>query len=122
MRAFLVMLMLTLLPLHFSAAAAECCDHVGLAPAMAAHHHQPTHLLPGQDTQERSANAGFDLDGGTCHAHCAAAVSTAKETTVVAAGIERAEHLVGPILSRWQERPYRPQWSAPTRSGWSPSV
>jgi hypothetical protein len=121
MRAFLVMLMFTLLPLQFSAAAAAGCDHVGLAPAMAAHH-QPTHLLPGQETQERADNAtgnaaGFDLDGGTCHAHCAAALSTTTATTVDAAGIERAEHLAEPILPPWQERPYRPQWSAPTSSG-----
>lgn len=118
MRSFLVMLMLTLLPLHFSAAAAECCDHVGLAPAMAAHHQPPTHLLPGQETPERADKAaGFDLDGGTCHAHGAAGVSKTTATMADRAGIERAEHLAEPILPPWQERPYRPQWSGPTSSG-----
>jgi hypothetical protein len=119
MRVFLLLLMLALLPLQFSAAAVtECCGHVAKAQGPQAQHHQPTHLLPAQGTDNLTANAlGFDLDCGTCHANCAAAVAVTAATMADSAGIERVEHLVELILPPWHERPYRPQWFAPKRSG-----
>lgn len=124
MRLFLVLLMLTLLPLQFSAAAAtECCGHVAVSQGLQDQHHQPTHLSPVQGTDDLAANGlGFDLDCGTCHANCAAAVTATASTMVDPAGIERVEHLVEFILPPWHERPYRPQWSAPKNSGLSLSV
>ena len=76
MRFFLILLMLAQLPLQFSTAAAtECCGHVAVAQGLQAQHHQPTHLLQVQGTDDLTANGlGFDLDCGTCHANCAAAV------------------------------------------------
>ncbi|MBT9465865.1 hypothetical protein [Hydrogenophaga sp.] len=119
MRVFLILLMLTLLPLQFSAAAAtECCGHGAVAQGLQAQHHQPMHLLPVQETDDLTAKGqGFDLDCRTCHANCAAAVTATAATMADPAGIERVEHLVELILPPWHERPYRPQWSAPKRSG-----
>lgn len=124
MRVFLPLLMLALLPLQFSAAAAtECCGHVAVAQGSQAQHHQPMHLLPVQGTDDLTANGlGFDLDCGTCHANCAAAVTATAATMADPAGIERVEHLAELILPPWHKRPYRPQWSAPKHSGQNLSV
>ena len=124
MRFFLILLMLALPPLQFSAAAAtECCGHVAVAQGLQAQHHQRMHLLPVQGTDDLTNNGlGFDLDCGTCHANCAAAVTATAATMADPAGIERVEHLVEHILPPWHGRPYRPQWSAPERSGLNLSV
>ena len=117
MRVFLVVLMLALLPLQFSAAAVvECCDHLSVTQGLQTQHHQPAHLSVGPGTDER-AGGEFDLDCGTCHANCAAAVTAIAAPTVVSAGIERVEHLAELILPPWYERPYRPQWLTPYGSG-----
>ncbi|QHE89171.1 hypothetical protein [Hydrogenophaga sp. BPS33] len=119
MRAFLVILMLTLLPLQFSAAAeAECCGHVAVAQGSQVQHRQPAHMLAGSGSEELATNGlGFDLDCGTCHTNCAAALTATSATTAVPVGIERVEHLVELILPPWHKRPYRPKWSAPRGSG-----
>jgi hypothetical protein len=119
MRVFLFLLMLALLPLQFSAAVAtECCGHVAVAQGPQAQHHQGTHMLPVQDTDDQTANGlGFDFDCGTCHANCAAAVTATAASMADPAGIEQVEHLVDLILPPWHERPYRPKWSAPKSSG-----
>ncbi|MDO9132112.1 hypothetical protein [Hydrogenophaga sp.] len=124
MRVFLILLMFALLPLQFSAAAAtECCGHVAVAQGFQVQHHQPTHLLPIQGADDLTANElGFDLDCGTCHANCAAAVMETVATMADPAGIELVAHLVELILPPWHERPYRPQWSAPKHSGLNRSV
>lgn len=121
MRAFLVMLMLTLLLLQFSAAAAvECCDHVAVTQGTQVQHHQPVHMSAGSGMEELATNGlGFDLDCGTCHANCAAALTATSATMGDPAGIERAEHLVERFLPPWLERPYRPRWSTPRGSGLS---
>jgi hypothetical protein len=119
MRAFLVMLMLTLLPLQFSAAAAaECCGHVAVAQGSQVQHHQPAHISAGSDREELATNGlGVDLDCGTCHANCAAALPATSANMVDPSGIERVEHLVERFLPPWLERPYRPRWSTPNGSG-----
>lgn len=119
MRLFLVILMLTLLPLQLSAAAAaDCYGHLAVSQESPTHNPQPIHLLviPGGDDLNSDV-LGFDLDCATCHANCAATITTTAETTADPAGIERVELLVELVLPPWQEQPYRPQWSAPQGSG-----
>jgi hypothetical protein len=124
MRLFLVLLMLTLLPLQFSAAAAaDCCGHVALAQQPQTQHHQPTHLSVVQGAEGvASAILDFDLECGTCHANCTAAVMATAETMADPAGVERGEHLAELILPPWHEQPYRPQWFAPQGSGLTASA
>jgi hypothetical protein len=119
MRVLLFLLMLTLLPLQFSAAAApHCCGHVAVSQEPQTQHHQPIHLSVAQGTDDLVSNVlGFDLDCGVCHANCAAAVMEMVETREDPPGIERGEHLDEPILPLWQEQPDRPQWSTPRGSG-----
>ena len=119
MRAFLVMLMLTLLPLQFSVAAAgTCCEHVAATPETHANHHQPGHpsvidaadaLVPG--------DVGFDLDCGTCHANCVATITAMDAPWIEPAGAEQIVPLDPRAMPTWDEQPYRPQWHAPTGSG-----
>ena len=119
MRLFLALLMLTLLPLQFSAAAdADCCGHGAAFEQSPTNHHQPIHqpVISGADDTGPDV-LGFDLDCGTCHANCAAAVMATTETVVDPAGIGRGAHLVELVLPPWHEQPYRPQWSAPQGSG-----
>ena len=110
MRAFLLLLLLTLLPLQFSAATVvECYGHVAELQA------QPrpsadVSAVTGMD--ELAADGmGFDLDCGTCHANCVAAVMVTAALTVDPASIERVEHFADGLLPPWHKRPYRPQWS-----------
>lgn len=119
MRAFLVMLMLTLLPLQFSAAAAvvECRDHLAVTQGSLVQHHQPAHLSAASDEELTTKGLGFDLDCRTCHVNCAAVVAAAGAAMVDPAGIERAEHVVERLTPPWLEQPYRPRWLTPTGSG-----
>jgi cytochrome c5 len=121
MRAFLVLLMLTLLPLQFSAAAAAaCCGHVPATQGPQATHHQSSHGQAVEDVEGVVVgDSGFDLDCGTCHANCAAAVTVSTAFMPTSAVSEKFEHLVEHRLLPWHAQPYRPQWSAPTGSGWN---
>jgi len=113
MRAFLVLLMLTLLPLQFAAAsAAECCGHVETASKGS---HNPA---------DDSAHSAFGLDDhcGVCHAHGAALLMPMAQTMVEPAGAEQGEHRVQPILPPWPARPDRPKWFAPHGSGFDASA
>ena len=110
MRAFLLLLLLTLLPLQFSAATVvECYGHVAELQAQ----HRPSadvSAVTGMD--ELAADGmGFDLDCGICHANCVAAVMVTAALTVDPAGINRVEHFADGLLPPWHKRPYRPQWS-----------
>jgi hypothetical protein len=114
MRTLLVLLMLTLLPLQFSAAAVvACCGHVEAAQAT---HHRTAHGWGADDAV--TDGSSFDLDCGTCHSNCAAALSTTTATQAEPAGIEPAAQLAESLLPPWHARPYRPQWLAPKGSGW----
>lgn len=118
------MLMLTLLPLQLSAAeVGTCCGHVKAMQALQSTYHRPAHGLSavaqaGVDVAITNGSS-FDLDCGTCHANCAAAVFTTTATMADPAGMEPSALFVESLLSSWHEQPYRPQWSAPTGSGWN---
>lgn len=119
MRLLLVLLMLTLLPLQFSAAATDhCCGHLTQSQERQAQHHQSLHLPEVLGTSDLAPDTPvFDLDCGTCHANCAAAVTATIETHADPAGIERGEHRAQPNLPPLHEQPYRPQWPTPQGSG-----
>lgn len=122
MRAFLILLILTFLPLQFSTAAVvACCGHVGAKQESQSTHHQPAHYLAVEGVNDAATGGGsFDLDCGICHANCAAAVTSTTATLADPAGIEPIAHLVESILPPWHARPYRPpQWAIPDDSGWS---
>jgi hypothetical protein len=124
MRAFLVMLMFTLLPLQFSAAGVvACCGHLDTIQALQATHHQPAH---GQAAVVRvgaedvvTGGSSSNVDCGTCHSNCAAAVTMTTATLAEPSGIDPAALLVESLLSSWHEQPYRPQWFTPSGSGWN---
>lgn len=124
MRALLLMLMFTLLPLQFSAAAmAGCCERVATVQAPHGEHHQPAHVAAHEGVSTLAGGApAFDLDCGTCHANCAAAVTTAVLPEFDRAGTDRLEPPAGHLLPSWPERPYRPQWPTPIGSGWPVSA
>ncbi|PUE38690.1 hypothetical protein B9Z50_16680 [Limnohabitans sp. Bal53] len=119
MRAFLILLMLTLLPLQFSAAAAaSCCGHVPATQGPQAKHHQPGHGQAVDGVKNGVVgDSGFDLDCGNCHANCAAAFTATNALMTISTGSEQVEHLAERRLSAWHEQPYRPQWFTPTGSG-----
>jgi hypothetical protein len=119
MRAFLILLMLTLLPVQFSAAAAAaCCGQVTTTQGPQATHHQPGHGQAAGDVKDGSSGESrFDYDCGTCHANCAAAITEATASMAISGGAEQFEHLAERRLPIWQEQPYRPQWFTPTGSG-----
>jgi hypothetical protein len=119
MRAFLILLMLTLLPLQFSAAAAAAyCGHVTATQGPQAKHHQPGHGQAAGGVRDGSVeDSGFDFDCGTCHANCAAAITAATASMAISGGAEQLEHLAERRLLTWHEQPYRPQWFTPAGSG-----
>jgi hypothetical protein len=124
MRAFLVLLMFTLLPLQFSAAAvAACCGHMDTIQALRATHHQPAQgpaAVVNVGVEDAVTDgSSFNVDCGTCHSNCAAAVTTTTATLPGPSGIDPAALLVESLLSSWHEQPYRPQWSTPSGSGWN---
>jgi hypothetical protein len=119
MRAFLVMLMLTLLPLQFSVAVAvTCCEHVAATSEAHAKHHQPGHSLV-IDVADAlvPVDGGFDLDCGTCHANCAAAMLVPAVLMMARADAVRVEQITAHNMPAWHARPYRPKWSFPMVSG-----
>jgi len=119
MRVFLVMLIFLILPLQFSAAAVvECSGRLVLVSGQQSLHHRPADDSSKQGATDQAASSlGFDLECGTCHANCAAAVAATAALLVNRAGVELIAHLVKPILPPWQQLPYRPQWRALSGSG-----
>ena len=121
MRVFLVMLMLSLLPLQFSAAAADaCCSPSAPVRELQASHHLTAHASPVAAKDDVAANtAAFDLDCGMCHANCAAACTGSFTPLFESAGSEQVRHLEERHDTLWHGRPYRPQWPTPNGSGLS---
>ena len=120
MRVFMVMLMLLVLPLQFSAAAAVQCSGrlVVEINGQQGPHHQPADQSVVRDAADQAASSlGFGLDCGTCHANCAAAVMATAALMVDRVGTELMAHLFKLALPSWQELPYRPQWCALSDSG-----
>jgi hypothetical protein len=120
MRAFLILLMLTLLLQFSAAAAAACCGHVPATHGPQATHHQPGDWQAFEDEEGMVVgDSGIDGDCGTCHANCASAVTACTSFMPTSAVSEQFEHLAERRVPTWHEQPYRPQWSAPTGSGWN---
>lgn len=119
MRALLVMLMLTLLPLQFSAAAqVSCCDHMAAPQGTHAQHLLLRHMSAAEGIDNAVATAAdFDLDCGTCHANCVATITAMDAPWMEPAGAEQIAPLDPRAMPTWDEQPYRPQWHAPTGSG-----
>ncbi|WP_337179489.1 hypothetical protein [Hydrogenophaga borbori] len=117
MRFLLALLMLTLLPLQFSAAAtSSCCGHAGASQVLEPQRHQPHHVFAAQGGHDVTPE-GIDLDCGTCHVNCAAAVTATVETSVDAVGGVLGGYLVEANAPPWHEQPDRPQWLTPRDSG-----
>jgi len=115
----LTLLMLMLLSLPFSAGVAANGFGQPVAPqASHAPHHPPHHALaPDVVGAQADATSGIDLDCGTCHANCAAALSATAWHVVDRDDIGLLEPSARVALAVWHERPYRPKWSAPMGSG-----
>lgn len=124
MRIFLLLLLFTLLPLQSPAAGTKaCCGHTQVADGLQNKHHQPVHGLAiavaASSDDGAVFSSSFDLDCGTCHANCAAAVFTNSASFADPSGIEHFEHHEATHVPPWHARPYRPQWPTPIRSGFS---
>ena len=121
MRAFLALLIFTLLPLQFSAAAVvECRGHLTITQSTQAKHHQQSPTSAEADTDGLAGDmAGLDLDCGTCHTNCAAAVMANTATVPAPESSEQVAHLSERRFLPWYERPYRPQWRPREIRGWS---
>lgn len=124
MRIFLLLLLLTLLPLQTPAAAAMACyGETQVAGDLHNKRHQAAHGLAVSmaTLNEGSAvsSSSFELECGTCHSNCAAALFTISASFADPAGIERIEQLEATRVPPWHARPYRPQWRTPIRSGFN---
>jgi hypothetical protein len=119
MQFLLALLMLTLLPLQFSAAAtSSCCGHAEASQVLEPQRHQPHHVFAAQLARDvASEGAGIDLDCGTCHVNCAAAVTAMIETHIDTAAKVLSAYLVQGNAPPWHEQPDRPQWLTPRNSG-----
>lgn len=119
MRVFLVMLILSLLPLQFLAAASvACCGHETAPQNPQSMHHQSAQAQPVASAQDTvTVSSGFHLDCGACHANCAAAISAGSVFMIVPAGAVQVELATERMHQRSHEQPYRPQWSTPNGSG-----
>ena len=77
MRRWLILFLLTVLPLQFSwaEAASYCAHETSGASAQHFGHHEHHHAASAAADDAASANAsGVDLDCGACHAGCALAI------------------------------------------------
>ena len=122
MRIFLILLLFTLLSVQSPAAATvACCGNTQAVERLHNKLHQSAHGLAMAVWNEDGAVSGssFDLDCGTCHTNCVAAVSTIAATFADPAGIERVEHFEETRMPPWHARPYRPQWLTRIRSALS---
>ncbi|PKO65318.1 MAG: hypothetical protein CVU22_20475 [Betaproteobacteria bacterium HGW-Betaproteobacteria-16] len=117
MRALLAILIFVMMPLQFSAAGQGCCAQMASVQAEQMQLSEQPLLLAETDSKELSFHAGIDLDCGTCHANCAAALIGAVVHSFELTGAERAEHIPERFRLPWAERPLRPKWPTPSRSG-----
>lgn len=119
MRGLFLVLMLCVLTMPFFAASdSVCCGHVSMSEETKSQHHQPMHLpQPTGADDQSTADLGLDLDCGVCHANCAAAATTVATVSANPVGMERFEYQGEVRSPHWHERPYRPNWFAPQRSG-----
>ncbi len=116
MRRWLVILILTLLPLQFSwAAVAVYCGHeTGEAAQHFGHHeHQHTdHSKANQDDVPTDQNlpAGFHVDCGHCHGTCASMPAAVGDVSPLALASHPVTLVAGIVRTLAQSPPERPQW------------
>ena len=113
------MLMLTLLPLQFSAAASvACCGHASALQSPPTVHPQATPAqLVGTVDDLATASSCFDLNCGFCQSHGMGAIATHRMVTADPAGAVQAEHIPQRVRQASEEPPYRPKWPALNGSG-----
>lgn len=111
MRRWLAVLLLVLLPLQFTwAAAAAYCQHETGAAAKHFGHHDHKHHQDSTDTSD-APSFTVDLDCAACHAGCAAAT-----VNVPALALDAAP----PALAPWRPHaPAAPPTAQPERPNWS---
>lgn len=114
MRRWLAVLLLVLLPLQFTwAAAAAYCQHETGDAAKHFGHHDHKHHQDSTDTSN-GPSFGIDSDCAACHAGCAAAT-----VTVSSFALETTP----PTLAPWHPHaPVSPPAAQPERPNWSFSV
>lgn len=112
MRRFVAILMLVLLPLQVSwAAAAVYCQHETAAEAAHFGHHEHRHDGHAADgAADAKLPGAVDGDCSVCHAICAVAVFAASAPAVVAADTAVAVPFPDPPASAPTARPERPNW------------
>ncbi len=117
MRTWLVIVMMVLLPLQLTWAAttAYCAHEKGLQASHVGHH---THRHAGVDERAAATDMGkmstakVDLDGGTCHASCPAALGKTPLVATLSAPPLIPDGNTHALPSAWDSRPDRPQWMA----------
>ncbi|WP_411565004.1 cation efflux protein, CzcI family [Rubrivivax sp. A210] len=117
MRRWLAMLLLALLPLQFSwAAAAVYCGHESGEPARHLGHHEHQHEgQAGLDKDgapvDQGAPAGFDLDCGHCHVSFASLPAPAASLSSALRAPHPVVQAEVAVRTLPQSPPERPQWS-----------
>ena len=119
MRVFLVLLMLTLLPLPFSAAASVACiDHALTEQSSHTRHHLPTQLQPVDVAQDVvTTTSRHDVECSTCQGPGLGAIATPHRVQFGPAGAVRVEPRTKFMTQPHHEPPYRPNWPAPLGLG-----
>lgn len=117
MRTWLIIALMVLLPLQLTWAAtvAYCAHENGQQNSHFGHH---AHKHAAADERVASTDKGklstpqVDMDCGTCHAGCPAALS--KTTVVASLPTDPLLPETNPLSppSAWDSRPDRPQWEA----------
>lgn len=110
MRRWLTILLLVMLPLQFSwAAAAAYCQHETSADAGHVGHHQHEHKASTQGADDGSKLLG-DNDCGYCHLSAAKPVQMQAAEVPVTTGPTIRGVAAGPLPSRDPDRLERPNW------------
>lgn len=119
MRVFLVLLMLTLLPLPFSAAASVACiDHALTEQSPHTRHHLPAQwqsVDSGPDVVANTSSHGVECS--TCQGLGLAAMATPHRVQFSPARAVRIEPRTKFMSQPYHEPPYRPNWTAPLGLG-----
>ena len=121
MRRWLTILLLVMLPLQFSwAAAAAYCEHETSASARHVGHHEHEHQAGVDDTPagasaEKASNAkggepAADNDCGYCHLSAAKPLQVQPLEVPAVAGLAAHAAPVHPLQTRGPDRRERPNW------------
>ncbi|WP_302175113.1 hypothetical protein [uncultured Hydrogenophaga sp.] len=126
MRIFWVIVALLVLPLQLSAASAgQCCTAAHSGAVAQAEVSEAAAAPACSDTACAVDNHmpcnGTGAECSTCHAHGAVAVFVAALLHGAVSGVGPLDAVSQVHLTSWHERPYRPDWSIPERSGFAPA-